>query len=212
MNDVVIRSARPDDSRDFARLIVMSDKTFLPYLFGNDFEQVVQRLFRTRRSLYSHEHVRIVEVEGSVKGMLLAYTYDQMRAEMARSGSGFLRSAGLGFLFRLPAMLFRSVFHRRPAGPRPSWVNPGEYYLANMAVLPEYRRQGLGRMLLADAETRAKELGCTRLALDVEAENTAAVRLYERYGFIREEHNLRVMGKFEFLRFSKPVPTQARPD
>jgi len=183
----------------------MSDKTFLPYLFGKDFEQVVQKQFRTRKSLFSHEHVRIVEIGGKVAGMLLAYTFDQMRAEMARWATGFLGSIGLGFLVRLPVMLFRMIFRRRDSGPRPSWVNPGEYYVANMAVLPEYRRQGLGRMLLADAETRANELRCTRLALDVEAENTAAVHLYEQYGFIREEHNLQVMGKFEFLRFSKPV-------
>jgi ribosomal protein S18 acetylase RimI-like enzyme len=205
VSEIVIRSARPDDAPEFARLMVMSDKTFLPYLFGKNFEQVVQKQFRIRKSLFSHEHVRIVEVEGKVAGMLLAYTFDQMRAEVARWGTGFLGSVGLGFLVRLPVMLFHAIFHRRDSGPRPSWVNPGEYYLANMAVLPDYRRQGLGRMLLADAEARATELGCTRLALDVEAENAEAVRLYERYGFIREEHNLQVMGKFEFLRFSKPV-------
>lgn len=205
MSDATIRSARPDDSQGLARLIVMSDQTFLPYLFGKNFERVVQKQFRIRRSLFSFEHVRIVETEGKVAGMLLAYTFDQMRAEIARWGTGFLGSVGLGFLVRLPVMLFHAIFQRRDSGPRPSWVNPGEYYLANMAVLPEYRRQGLGRMLLADAEARAKELGCTSLALDVEAENLAAVRLYERYGFIREEHNLQVMGKFEFLRFSKPV-------
>lgn len=205
MSEIAIRPAGPDDDRDFARLMTMSDTTFLPFLFGKNFEQVVQKQFRNRRSLFSFEHVRIAEVEGSVAGMLLAYTYDQMRREMARWGAGFLGSVGLGFLVRLPVMLFHTIFRRRPAGPRPSWVNPGEYYLANMAVFLEFRRQGIGRMLLADAEARARELGCTCLALDVEAENAAAVSLYERYGFIREQHNLQVMGKFEFLRFSKPV-------
>jgi len=88
---------------------------------------------------------------------------------------------------------------------RSGWVNPGEYYLANMAVFPEFRRQGLGSLLLADAETRARQQGCNRLALDVEAENRDAVRLYERVGFVREAHDLRLLDRFQFARHSRPV-------
>jgi len=42
-------------------------------------------------------------------------------------------------------------------------------------------------------------------ALDVEAENRDAVRLYERMGFVREAHDLRLMGRLQFARYSKPV-------
>jgi len=72
-------------------------------------------------------------------------------------------------------------------------------------VIPEFRRQGLGRLLLADAEAWARQQGCTRLALDVEAENRDAIRLYERFGFVREAHDLKLMGRFQFARYSKPL-------
>lgn len=183
----------------------MSDKTFLPYLFGKDLERIVREGFQSGKGLFGFPSVRIAEVGGRVAGMLLAYTFEQMRAEMASWGSGILRSGGLGLLRRLPGMIWRALFARRSEEPRASWVNPSEFYLANMAVYPEFRRQGLGRMLLGDTEQRAQGLDCTRLALDVEAENLEAVRLYEHYGFRREQHNLRVMGEFEFLRFNKEV-------
>jgi hypothetical protein len=34
-----VRPARPDDADDFLRLILMSDKAFLPSLFGDDYER-----------------------------------------------------------------------------------------------------------------------------------------------------------------------------
>ena len=187
-----VRTARPGDVDDFLRLLLMSDKAFLPYMFGEDYDRVVREMFRSGEGLFGYPNVRVVEVEKRVAGMLLAYTYGDMVTAMAQWERDEEQP---------PAEGASSAVDEPARG----WVNPGEYYLANMAVYPEFRRQGLGSLLLADAETRARERGCTRLALDVEAENRDAVRLYERLGFAREEHDLRIMGRFQFARFSKPV-------
>jgi ribosomal protein S18 acetylase RimI-like enzyme len=191
-----VRPARPDDVDDFLRLILMSDKAFLPYLFGDDYERVIRGIFESGRGLFGYPNVTIVEVEGRVAGMLLAYTYEQMLAAMAQweKEEGHPRANG-------PA----TAADRPEPATRSGWVNPGECYLANMAVFPEFRRRGLGHLLLADAETRAREQGCSRLALDVEAENRRAIRLYEGAGFGREAHDLRLMGRFQFARYSKPA-------
>ena len=53
----------------------------------------------------------------------------------------------------------------------------------DLAVLPAYRRQGVGRLLLERAATRAQELGCCKLTLEVRADNQSAQRLYEAIGF-----------------------------
>ncbi len=185
-----VRAARPDDVDDFLRLLLMSDKAFLPSLFGDDFDRIIRGIFESGNGLFGYPNVRIVEVENRVAGMLLAYTHEQMVTAMAQWETEEERPAA----------------DDEPApGARSGWVNPGEYYLANMAVFPEFRRQGLGRLLLADAEARARRQGCSRLALDVEAENRDAVRLYERAGFVREARDLRLMGRFQFARYSKPV-------
>ena len=55
-----------------------------------------------------------------------------------------------------------------------------------MGLLPDYRRKGLGRQLVETALRLAQEAGIERVELEVYASNTAAVALYERFGFERE--------------------------
>lgn len=53
----------------------------------------------------------------------------------------------------------------------------------DLAVLPDYRRQGIGRMLLEQAAARARALGGCKLTLEVRADNATARQLYARSGF-----------------------------
>lgn len=53
----------------------------------------------------------------------------------------------------------------------------------DLAVLPEFRSQGIGRALLAAAEDRARARGCAKLTLEVLETNHGARRLYEAVGF-----------------------------
>ena len=53
----------------------------------------------------------------------------------------------------------------------------------DLAVLPAYRRQGVGRLLLEQVAAKGKELGCCKLTLEVRADNHSAQRLYEAVGF-----------------------------
>lgn len=59
------------------------------------------------------------------------------------------------------------------------WIN----YLA---VNPSYRRRGLGRTLMLEAERRLKAAGCPKINLQVRPENRGAVAFYERLGFAVE--------------------------
>ena len=52
----------------------------------------------------------------------------------------------------------------------------------DLAVLPEARGRGLGRALLAAAETRARARGCCKLTLEVLEENRRARALYASFG------------------------------
>ena len=53
----------------------------------------------------------------------------------------------------------------------------------DLAVVPTYRGQGVGRLLLKRVEDRGRELGCCKLTLEVRADNHRAQRLYTRVGF-----------------------------
>lgn len=53
----------------------------------------------------------------------------------------------------------------------------------SLVVDPRYRGQGIGTRLIAAAERRAHACGHSAVQLEVRADNTVAVRLYEKAGF-----------------------------
>ncbi len=59
----------------------------------------------------------------------------------------------------------------------------GEAYITNVAVFGEYRKEGIGRKLLNEACSGAKERGCEFITLEVRESNSAAISLYESEGF-----------------------------
>ena len=54
--------------------------------------------------------------------------------------------------------------------------------LHDLAVIPEYRRRGVGRQLLAAVEDKARSLGCTKVTLEVLEANPAR-QLYAAMGY-----------------------------
>lgn len=57
-------------------------------------------------------------------------------------------------------------------------------HLASLAVAPAWRRQGIARLLLGDAVTKASAAGARWLVLEVDADNLGALRLYRSDGFV----------------------------
>lgn len=62
----------------------------------------------------------------------------------------------------------------------------GDGEITNVAVLPAYRKQGIASDLLQTVLDQGHTLGTTDYTLEVRAGNTAAIALYERYGFVTE--------------------------
>ena len=58
-----------------------------------------------------------------------------------------------------------------------------EGYITNVAVFPEYRRQGVAAKLLAVFENFARGNHLAFLTLEVRPSNTAAIALYQGFGF-----------------------------
>ena len=63
------------------------------------------------------------------------------------------------------------------------WLMVDEAHVTTFAVLPGWRRRGVGSRLLIALLDLALELGATVATLEVRLSNLPARRLYERYGF-----------------------------
>lgn len=63
------------------------------------------------------------------------------------------------------------------------WRVLDELHVNNLAVLPEYRRSGVGSTLLSYVLREGAKLGARRATLEVRRSNDPARMLYERFGF-----------------------------
>ena len=63
-------------------------------------------------------------------------------------------------------------------------LSPGEAQLLNLSVVPESRREGLGRALLMQFIDDARRLYAEQVFLEVRVGNRAAIALYEDAGFV----------------------------
>ncbi len=63
------------------------------------------------------------------------------------------------------------------------WMILDEAHIATLAVLPEYRQQGISRRLLAEALVEAIDHGALSATLEVRASNQIAQVLYHKFRF-----------------------------
>jgi [ribosomal protein S18]-alanine N-acetyltransferase len=63
------------------------------------------------------------------------------------------------------------------------WRVVDEIHINNLAVLPEYRRQGIASLILGRVFAEGRRAGAGRATLEVRRSNEIARRLYERFGF-----------------------------
>lgn len=77
------------------------------------------------------------------------------------------------------------AYHRekKPVGFVLCWLVDQQCDLLSMGVLADFRRDGIGQMLLDYATENARSLGAGHMALEVNINNKAARELYEAQGY-----------------------------
>ena len=56
-----------------------------------------------------------------------------------------------------------------------------------VAVHPDNQRQGIGQAMMLEAERRLRDIGCTKVNLQVRSTNTGVVAFYESLGYTVED-------------------------
>ncbi len=101
-----------------------------------------------------------------------AYLWERLRNLESVIFLALDRDQALGFTQLYPS--FSSVSLERV------WI------LYDLYVVPEARRQGIGRALMGRARTFARESGAKALLLETAVDNLAAQALYESLGYVRD--------------------------
>ena len=74
--------------------------------------------------------------------------------------------------------------------------------LGRVVVLPEYRRQGLGSMVVTECECWAEELGYAKTVVE---SRDNKVRFYEGMGYVSQEENVISGEVFDCIRMEKDL-------
>jgi [ribosomal protein S18]-alanine N-acetyltransferase len=64
------------------------------------------------------------------------------------------------------------------------WMVIDEAHITTVAVSPEKQRQGVGKRMMVELLTRAKEKNMACSTLEVRAGNVPAIQLYEKLGYV----------------------------
>ena len=84
------------------------------------------------------------------------------------------------------------------------WPSSGSLYIDNIAVHPDYQRQGIGERLLGFAEQKAREVGLPRLTLVTNAKMESNQAYYRKHGYSETRRDLTADGR-EVVWMHKPI-------
>ena len=135
----------------------------------------------------SVRHAGIADAEG------LARLLEAFLLEEGKPPDGPIEAATLARWLSPPEPRFRALIGIEPGRALGylayygafSLFKPGPVLLVeNLYVVPEARRSGLGRRLMAAAAHEARRLGYQRLELHVRNDQSAASRFYEALGMV----------------------------
>jgi ribosomal protein S18 acetylase RimI-like enzyme len=56
-------------------------------------------------------------------------------------------------------------------------------WLNYLAVAPRFRRMGIGRKMVAEAEARLRQMGCPKINIQIRTSNTEVIEFYKKIGF-----------------------------
>jgi len=198
---IQLRPARPERKEGllFARYLDEAAEGFFRFWLGPDSAEILAHAFTRPGHDLSYEHVTFAVRGDQTLGMTCCYTAEQH----SQSSDRPLREAP-GFR---PARASIIAVILRPIMRILDDMEDGDFYLQAIAVDEECRGAGLGSLLMGLVEARARDVGATRLCLDVSSGNTGGRRLYERLGMtiVKQSPKLFFAPKFRLLRMAKTL-------
>jgi ribosomal protein S18 acetylase RimI-like enzyme len=90
-----------------------------------------------------------------------------------------------------------------------TWRGANGVFVVDFYVRPQQRGRGIGLALIKEAARLGHHKGARFMRLDVERDNEAALRLYDRLGFRTADHLFKVMDEPAMLSLAGLAPSPA---
>ena len=155
MENVKIVSAKPEDSDCIAWIVAQG-------MHMDEVPSFLKPMAEGDNTLYSWKNTRLLLVDGKFAGGLVSY-------------DGGWHEEGRRNTWVIDGKLIDS-------GDVPETTD-GEYYLDSLAIVPEFRGNGLWRLLFDDAVEIARSKGFRRVTLICDEDYPKLGQLYASYGF-----------------------------
>jgi ribosomal protein S18 acetylase RimI-like enzyme len=203
--DIAVRPAHPDDAC-VPLLYASAQPYYDAYAGGSERAlRLLDAVYPRRGHAASYELCRVALADGTVAGVLIGFPV----LDADRLARRFVQLT----LPRVPPWRWPGTLrHLRAAGtlaPRPP---QHAFYVDARAVDPRFRRRGVARRLLAEAEAEAARAGLRGVALDTGLANRPARALYAAYGFAErdvrraaDDRVARAVGGPGFVSYFKPA-------
>ena len=165
MNDIKIRPASVNDAPVIAQAVAMAigEETVVKYC-GADYLKALEAAASAEDTQYSYRNALVAEVDGEAAGAVVGY--DGALLESLRAGT-------LSVLKKFNPYV--SVTDEE--------TQAGEFYIDSISVFPQFRGHGIGKRLLMAMTGKGLALGCGKVGLMVDFENSEASSLYLGCGF-----------------------------
>lgn len=163
--------------KDLADLLWSTDPLLNGYMFGSMpvLHRIIANEWPKDRGLFSYRNA-FTAIEGDhILGLLVGHTEEEYATNFDVSVENQPAALGAADAEHLRSALY--WMDRLFPVPR-----RGSFYILEFAVTPQAQGAGIAGQLFAAAEARARAKGCTKISLDVAADN-AAVGFYRHLGF-----------------------------
>lgn len=172
------RAATANDCPTIAQLFSIASDGVSNYFWstlqadypGLSLIEIGTKQFAIEQTDFSYQNCAVVECDGEVIGMMVTFPVGASKAESE-------------CVSEVANPLQISSSKPNVLEPYYCLKAPGTWYIAGLAVFPEFRGQGFGTQLLSLARQQAQEQGFQELSLLAFEQNIRAVKLYERNGF-----------------------------
>lgn len=170
-----IRPAHPEDAGIAAELISLTmGESDVDNLGLGDHQRAIDALahfFMKANNRFSFMLADLAEVEGEVAGLLLSFPGRSILSLEIPIAFQIWQVYGFWDTLRVVWRCLPDVIHKE--------AESDEYYIAHLAVSPNYQRRGIGRVLLGHAEKLARKARFYKCSLEVDIDNQPAKSLYE---------------------------------